>query len=35
MSYVGKWRFHSFGTVDEETCERVWLNSDEYMNSLR
>lgn len=33
MSYVGKWRFHSFGTVDEETCERVWLNSEEYMNA--
>lgn len=33
MSYIGKWRFHSIGTVDEETCERVWLNADEYMNS--
>ena len=33
MSYVGKWMFHSIGTVDEETCERVWLNAEEYMNS--
>ncbi len=31
MSYVGKWQFHSFGTVDDETCERVWLNAEEYM----
>ncbi|MBO5338001.1 MAG: hypothetical protein J6A94_12825 [Lachnospiraceae bacterium] len=33
MGYVGKWMFHSIGTVDEETCERVWLNAEEYMNS--
>lgn len=33
MSYVGKWQFHSFGTVDDQTCERVWLNAEEYMNS--
>ena len=33
MSYVGKWMFHSIGTVDDETCERVWLNAEEYMNS--
>lgn len=33
MSYIGKWIFHSIGTVDEETCERVWLNADQYMNS--
>ena len=33
MSYVGKWKFHSMGTVDEETYERVWLNGEEYMNS--
>lgn len=33
MSYVGKWKFHSIGTVDDETCERVWLNGEEYMNS--
>lgn len=33
MSYVGKWKFHSFGTVDDETCERVWLNAEEYLNS--
>ena len=33
MSYVGKWKFHSIGTVDDETCERVWLNAEEYMNS--
>lgn len=33
MSYVGKWKFHSIGTVDDNTCERVWLNAEEYMNS--
>lgn len=33
MSYVGKWKFHSIGTVDDETYERVWLNAEEYMNS--
>lgn len=33
MSYVGKWKFHSIGTVDDETDERVWLNGEEYMNS--
>ncbi|MBQ9141606.1 MAG: hypothetical protein IJX63_07410 [Lachnospiraceae bacterium] len=33
MSYEGKWKFHSIGTVDDETCERVWLNAEEYMNS--
>ncbi len=33
MSYLGKWKFHSIGTVDDETCERVWLNAEEYMNS--
>ncbi len=33
MSYIGKWKFHSIGTVDDETCERLWLNAEEYMNS--
>lgn len=33
MNYLGKWKFHSIGTVDDETCERVWLNAEEYMNS--
>ena len=33
MSYIGKWKFHSIGTVDDETYERVWLNGEEYMNS--
>ena len=33
MSYVGKWMFHSIGTVDDETLERVWLNAEEYMNA--
>ena len=33
MTYVGKWQFHSIGTVDDETCERVWMNAEEYMNS--
>ncbi len=33
MSYVGKWQFHSIGTVDDETCERVWLNAEEYVKS--
>lgn len=33
MSYVGKWKFHSIGTVDDETNERVWLNGEEYINS--
>ena len=33
MNYVGKWIFHSIGTVDDETCERIWLNAEEYMNS--
>lgn len=33
MSYVGKWKFHSFGAVDDETCERVWLNAEEYMKA--
>ena len=33
MSYVGKWMFHSIGTVDDETCERIWLNAEEYMDS--
>ena len=32
MSYIGKWKFHSIGTVDDETNERVWLNGEEYMN---
>ena len=31
MSYIGKWKFHSIGTVDDETCERVWLNAEDYM----
>lgn len=33
MSYKGKWKFHSIGMVDDETCERVWLNAEEYLNS--
>lgn len=33
MSYVGKWKFHSFGAVDDETCERVWLNAEEYVKA--
>ena len=33
MSYLGKWKFHSIGTVDDETCERIWLNAEEYINS--
>ena len=33
MTYVGKWQFHSFGTVDDETCERVWLNAEEYIKA--
>ena len=33
MSYVGKWQFHSIGTVDDETCERVWMNAEEYIKS--
>ena len=33
MNYVGKWKFHTIGTVDDETNERVWLNAEEYMNS--
>ncbi|MBO5166324.1 MAG: hypothetical protein J6B90_06950 [Lachnospiraceae bacterium] len=33
MGYIGKWKFHSIGTVDDETCERVWLNAEEYINS--
>lgn len=33
MSYIGKWKFHSIGTVDDETYERVWLIGEEYMNS--
>ena len=33
MSYVGKWQFHSIGTVDDETCERVWLNAEEYIKA--
>lgn len=33
MSYVGKWKFHSIGTVDDNTCERIWLNEEEYINS--
>lgn len=33
MSYIGKWMFHSIGTVDDETCERVWLDAEKYMNS--
>ena len=33
MAYVGKWQFHSFGTVDDETCERVWLNAEEYIKA--
>lgn len=33
MSYLGKWKFHSIGTVDDVTCERVWLNAEEYMKS--
>lgn len=33
MSYKGKWKFHSIGMVDDETCERVWMNAEEYMAS--
>lgn len=33
MSYVGKWKFHSIGTVDDNTCERIWLNAEKYINS--
>ena len=33
MSYLGKWKFHSFGTVNDETDERVWLNAEEYLKS--
>ncbi len=33
MNFVGKWKFHTIGTVDDETDERVWLNAEEYMNS--
>ena len=32
MNYVGKWKFHSIGTVDENN-ERVWMNAEEYLNS--
>lgn len=33
MNYVGKWKFHSIGTVDDETYERVWLSAEGYMNA--
>jgi len=33
MNYVGKWMFHSIGAVDDETCERVWLDAEGYMKS--
>ena len=32
MNYIGKWKFHSIGTVDENN-ERVWMNAEEYLNS--
>ena len=32
MSYVGKWAFHSFGTINDDD-EFVFLSADEYLNS--
>ena len=32
MSYVGKWVFHSIGTIDEND-EMVYMNAEEYLNS--
>lgn len=32
MSYVGKWVFHSIGTINEND-EMVYMNAEEYLNS--
>lgn len=32
MSYVGKWRFHSIGTINEND-EMVYMNAEEYLDS--
>lgn len=32
MSYVGKWKFHSIGTINEKD-EMVYLNAEEYLAS--
>jgi len=32
MSYIGFWKFHSIGTVNDD-CEMVYLNEEEYLNS--
>ena len=32
MSYVGKWAFHSIGTINEND-EMVYMNAEEYLNS--
>ena len=32
MSYVGKWAFHSIGTINDDD-EFVFLSADEYLNS--
>lgn len=32
MNYVGRWKFHSIGTLNDEN-ELVYLNAEEYLNS--
>ena len=32
MSYVGRWKFHSIGAMNEE-FEMVFMNAEEYLNS--
>ena len=32
MEYVGKWKFHSIGSIDEND-NLIYLNSEEYINS--
>lgn len=34
MSYVGKWVFHSIGTVNDSD-EAVFLSAEEYLNRCR
>ncbi len=32
MSFVGKWKFHSIGAMNED-CEMVYMGANEYLNS--
>ena len=32
MNYIGKWRFHSIGVINE-SGELIYLSAEEYLNS--